>query len=117
MKFSSLVIATALFIPALAFAEASESSPTPPLVAGEQCISVQPEAHASKPLKEMADSMGLELGVYDAVKISGVVRGRLMYSSKAVEVCIKASESSLTYQVRSHDASARHQDWVLLSSN
>jgi len=105
MKSLRIFSAALLFVPFVVLADESVVGATP-----ERCFTVaNGVTETSKQLKELSGEMGWDLGTFKAMKVSGVVKGRLMASDSQVDVCLKEMDAELKYQIRSGSPDANHQ--------
>lgn len=117
MKPAKILAAALILIPVCSFAE--DAAPEVAVVdSPERCITASSGVtETSKQLKDLSAEMGWDLGSFKAMKVSGVVKGRVMASKEQVDVCMKDFGTELKYQVRVGAATAETQEWEVLSDD
>jgi hypothetical protein len=112
MNFSKIFASALLILPAYSFGDMPEAEEAP-----ERCITVLSSVpETSTQLKSLAADMGWDLGSFKAMKVAGVLKGKTMSSKGQVDVCLKASEEALNYQIRVAQK-ADEQEWAELSDD
>jgi hypothetical protein len=112
MKFSKCFASALLILPAYSFGDTPAAEEAP-----ERCITVMSGvSETSKQLKSLASDMGWDLGSFKAMKVAGVLKGKTMSSKGQVDVCLKASEEALNYQIRVGQK-VDDQEWEELSDD
>jgi len=117
MKTVKLLAVSLLLIPSFAFSEGTAPSTTE-VESPERCITATSGVReTSKQLKALSAEMGWDLGTMKAMSVAGVVKGKAMSSKAQVDVCLKASDIVLNYQIRTADQSAADVAWEELTDD
>lgn len=112
MKFSKIFASALLILPAYSFGDTTAAEQAP-----ERCITVMSSvSETSKQLKSLASDMVWDFGSFKAMKVAGVLKGKIMSSKGQVDVCLKALEDALNYQIRVGQK-ADDQEWEELSDD
>jgi len=85
----------------------------------DNCFSSKEEImEVAQQIRQESQSMGWEIGKVKSISVAGIIKGKkAVYPDGKLEVCLKESEGSLLYIMKSSSTDAGTPEWHLLSSS
>lgn len=69
-------------------------------------------------LRQESQSMGWDIGKVKSISVASIIRGKkAVYPDARLEVCLKETEGSLKYIMKSSSSDAKTPEWHLLISS